>query len=231
MNARAPIRILLCAIVTLATAAPAAAGETYTRLDLTDTSIGFTSPGNAYGPWNIQDLRASFAEVGRGAVSLEFAHQNDGDVNYPTHGNYIGAGIIGNLSSRFYAYLNFGYGTASPYARTDFHVEADYKATPDLKLVLGGSEDFVTYYSNVTLTELSVGPMYYFDHGDLLAHYTVSNNTNAATKSGVWLAGDYIPTVRSKYTVTALLGPQQYQVVLPAVPVALQNVTGQTYNL
>ena len=59
----------------------------------------------------------------------------------------------------------------------------------------------------------------------------VSNNTNAATKSGVWLAGDYIPTVRSKYTVTALLGPQQYQVVLPAVPVALQNVTGQTYNL
>ena len=123
MNARGPIRILLCAIVTLAKAAPAAAGETYTRLDLTDTSIGFTSPGNA-SVLEIEDLRAVLLKWAAAGVA-RFAHQNDGDVNYPIHGNYIGAGIIGNLSSRFYAYLNFGYGTASPYARTDFHVEAD----------------------------------------------------------------------------------------------------------
>ena len=233
MTVRPPIRAVFTALMMLATAAAAAADqpETFTRLDLTDTSIGFTSPGNAYGPWNIQDLRATFSQTGRGAVALELAHQTDGDVNYPTHGNYIGAGIIRDLSSRFYAYLNYGYGTASPYVKTDLHLEADYKATPDLKLVFGGSEDFVTYYSNTALTELSVGPMYYFDRGDLMVHYTVSNNTNAATKSGVWIAGDYIPTFRSKYTVTALLGPQQYQVALPAIPLAMQSVAGQTYTL
>ncbi|HYL28087.1 MAG TPA: hypothetical protein VEW74_09655, partial [Candidatus Nitrosotalea sp.] len=126
----------LFAAVLALSATQAALADDYSRLELDDTTIGFSSPGNAYGPWIFQNARYVFVMPGEGAVNLEVSHQANGDVNFPTHGDYFAAGYTRDLNSRLYGYLNFGYGTANPYAKTDIHAELDYKATPDRRLVI-----------------------------------------------------------------------------------------------
>jgi YaiO family outer membrane protein len=221
--------IILVALVLASTRA--ATADDYSRLELDSTSIGFSSPGNAYGPWIFQNARYVFVIPGQGAINFEVSHQADGDVNYPTHGDYFAAGITHDFTSRFYGNVNFGYGTGNPYAKTDIHLEAAYKTTPDMRLVMDGAEDFVTYWSGQTLQQLSVGPTYYYGSGDVQVRYLVAVNSGAQTKSGASVAWDIVPDRRSKYTITGLFGPQQYLTSIPGLPLSLANYTGQTYTL
>lgn len=225
----ASVIILLSA--SMLASARAAMADDYSRLELDDTSIGFSSPGNAYGPWIFQNLRYVFVIPGQGAINFEYSHQADGDVNYPTHGNYFAAGITHDFTSRFYANVNFGYGTSNPYGKTDLHLEAAYKTTPNMRLVMDVSEDFVSYWSGQTLQQLMVGPTYYYEKGTVQLRYMAAVNSGAATKSGAYVAWDVIPDPRSKYTLTGLFGSQQYLTSLPGVPLSLANYTGQTYTL
>ena len=208
-----------------------ALADNYSRLELDDTTIGFSSPGNAYGPWIFQNARYVYVMPGDGAINVEFSHQANGDVNFPTHGDYFAAGYTRDFNSRMYGYLNFGYGTSNPYAKTDVHAELDYKASQDMRLVVSGSEDFVTYWSGQTLALTQIGPTYYYRGGDVQAHFLAEANSNAATKGGAYVAWDIVPDRRSKYTLTGLFGPQQYLVSLPGLPLTLANYTGQTYTL
>jgi YaiO family outer membrane protein len=208
-----------------------ALADNYSRFELDNTSIGFSSPGNAYGPWIFQNARYVWVMPGQGAINFEISHQADGDVHFPTHGDYFAAGITHDFTSRFYGNLNFGYGTSNPYARTDVHVEAAYKTTPDMRLIMDASEDFVSYYSNQTLQQLSVGPTYYYNGGDVQIRYLLAANSNAQTKSGASVALDIVPDRHSKYSITGLFGPQQYQTSIPGLPLSLANYTGQTYTL
>jgi YaiO family outer membrane protein len=223
--------IVLTAGFALIATQPALADNSYTLLNVSDSTIGFSSPGNAYGPWIYQDARVVFVQPGQGAVNFEVAHQANGDVAFPTHGMYFDAGITRDFTQRFYGYVNVGYGTAYPYAKNDVHVELNYKTTPDLKLVMGGSEDFVTYYGRQTMEMLQLGPTYYYSTGDVQVRYLSQANSNAQTKSGASLAWDIIPSIRSKYTVTGLWGPQQYIVTTPGIPNALANYQGETYTV
>ena len=226
------VRTAIVVLVTLILVSTrAAVADDYSRLDVEYGSIGFTSPGNSYGPWIFENARYVFVMPGKGAINFEFSHQADGDVNFPTHGNYIAAGITRDFTPRFYGNLNFGYGTYNPYAKTDIHVELNYKTTPDLKLVLTGAEDFVTYWSGQTLQQLSVGPAFYYRTGSVQLRYLSAANSGAQTKSGAYAAWDVTPNARSKYSLTGLFGPQQYLVSLPGIPLALSNYTGQTYTL
>jgi hypothetical protein len=209
----------------------AALADTYDRLDVTDTTIGFSSPGNVYGPWIAQDARLVFVTPGVQSINFEVAHQADGDVADPTHGMYFAAGFNHFITPRLYGDVNIGYGTANPYAHTNAHLEFDYKTTPDLKLVTGAAEDYITYWDGTVLKQFSVGPQYYYGTGDVQIRYLVAANTGAATKSGLEVAWDIIPTIRSKYTVTGLFGPQQYLVSIPGLPLALANDIGQTYTV
>jgi YaiO family outer membrane protein len=231
MTTQLHIRIALSCVLVSAATQPAIAGDSYTRLDVTDSTIGFTSPGNTYGPWIYQDARLIFVQPGQGALNFEVAHQADGDRLFPTHADYFAAGITRDITRRFYVNGNFGYGTSYPYAKTDVHVELNYKTTPDLKLVMSGSEDFVTYYGRQTLDLLQLGPTYYYGAGDVQLRYLVAANSNAQTKSGVLAAWDIIPSIRSKYTLTGLFGPQQYVVTVPGLPNMLANYNGQTYTV
>jgi YaiO family outer membrane protein len=225
------LRIVLTASFALIATQPALADNSYTRVDVSDSTIGFTSPGNAYGPWIYQDARAVWVQPGQGAINFEFAHQANGDVAFPTHGEYFDAGYTRDITPRLYGYVNFGYGTAYPYAKNDVHVELNYKTTPDLKLVMGGSVDFVTYYGQQTMQMLQLGPTYYYGTGDVQVRYLSQANSNAQTKIGASFAWDIIPSVRSKYTLTGLWGPQQYIVTTPGIPNALANYQGQTYTV
>jgi hypothetical protein len=229
MNVCLHTRVALAVALALTATQPALA-DSYTRIDVSDSTIGFTSPGNVYGPWIYQDARVVFVQPGQGAINFEFAHQADGDVNFPTHAEYFAAGYTRDLTPRFNIYGNFAYGTSYPYPKNDIHIELNYKATPDLKLVIGGSEDFITYYGRQTLQFLQLGPTYHYSTGDVQVRYLSQANSNAQTKSGVLAAWDIIPSIRSKYTVTGLFGPQQYIVTIPGLPNALANYNGETYT-
>jgi YaiO family outer membrane protein len=224
-------RIILTAGFALIATQPALADDSYTRLDVTDSTIGFSSPGNAYGPWIYQDARAVWVQPGQGAVNFEVAHEANGDQLFPTHGDWFAAGVTRDFTQRFYGNLTLGYGTAYPYAKNDVHVDLNYKTTPDLRLVLTGSEDFVTYYGRQTMEMLQLGPTYYYGTGDVQVRYISSANSNAQTKSGALFAWDITPSIRSKYTLTGLWGPQQYIVTTPGIPNALANYNGETYTV
>jgi hypothetical protein len=211
--------------------ARAAVAEDYTRIDLTDNTIGFSSPGNAYGPWIFQDLRAVWVQPGQGALNFEFAHEANGDIIYPTHGEYFAGGYTRDITPRVWMWGNFGWGTDRPYARTDIHLELAYKVTPDLKFAMNTAEDFMTYVSGQELKLFQIGPTYFYDWGVIQVRYLCAANTAAATKSGALVAWDVTPTYRQKYTITGLFGPQQFQVGIPGYPTALFNSVGYTYTL
>ena len=160
----------------------AAVADSSSRVEVDDSTIGFSSPGNTYGPWIFQNARYVFVIPGEGAINFEASHQADGDVNFPTHGNYFAAGITHDFTSRFYGNLNFGYGTANPYAKTDIHVELNYKTTPDLRFVMGGAEDFVAYWSGQSLALLSIGPSYFYPTGSVQVRYLLAANSGAKVK-------------------------------------------------
>ncbi|MBV9333473.1 MAG: hypothetical protein JO146_05665 [Candidatus Eremiobacteraeota bacterium] len=223
--------ILPLIVVAIAVSATPAMADNYSRLEFDDSSIGFSSPGNAYGPWIFQNMRFVYVMPGEGAINVEFSHEANKDISFPTHGDYFAAGVTHDFTSRLFGNLTFGYGTNNPYAQTDVHVEMNYKTTPDMRLVMGAAEDFVAYHSGMTLQQLAVGPTYYYGWGDVQARYLVSANTGAQTKSGASVAWDIVPDRRSKYTLTGLFGPQQYLVSLPGIPVALSNYNGQTYTV
>jgi YaiO family outer membrane protein len=209
----------------------AAMADNSSRVEVDDSTIGFSSPGNAYGPWIFQNARYVFVIPGEGAINFEASHQANGDVNFPTHGNYFAAGITHDFTSRFYGNVSFGYGTANPYAKTDIHVELNYKTTPDLRFVVSGAEDFVAYWSGQSLEQLSIGPSYYYPQGSVQVRYLCAANSGAQTKSGAYVAWDIDPNRRSKYSLTGLFGPQQFLVTLPGVPLSLANYTGETYTI
>jgi YaiO family outer membrane protein len=223
--------IVLTAGFVLIATQPAFADDSYARLDVSDSTIGFSSPGNAYGPWIYQDARIVFVQPGQGALNFEVAHQANGDQLFPTHGAYFAAGYTRDFTTRFYGGVNVGYGTDYPYAKNDVHVELNYKTTPDLRLVMGGAVDFVTYYGRQTMEMVQLGPTYYYATGDVQVRYLSQANSNAQTKSGASLAWDVIPSIRSKYTLTGLWGPQQYIVTTPGIPNALANYQGETYSV
>ena len=218
-------------VVLVTATAPAAMAEDYTRIDLSDSTIGFSSPGNAYGPWIYQDARIVFVQPGQGAVNLEIAHQANGDIASPTHGEYFAGGITRDLSRRVWVWGQYGVSTDLPYARSDVHIEAAYKVTPDLKLAFNASEDFVNYWTGENEKLFQVGPTYFYDTGTVQLRYLSSANSGAQTKGGAFVAWDIIPTFRSKYTLTGLFGPRQFIVGIPGLPVALFNANGWTYTL
>jgi hypothetical protein len=209
----------------------AALAEDYTRIDLSDSTLGFSSPGDAYGPWIYQDLRTVFVQPGEGAVNFEFAHQADGDVAFPTHGEYFAGGITHDFNRRIWVWGQFAWGTSLPYPRTDVHIEMAYKATPDLHLAINAAEDFVEYPTGADEKLFQAGPTYFYPTGVVQLRYLCSANSGAQTKSGVLAAWDIVPTFRQKYTITGLFGPQQYQVFIPGIPIALFNANGETYTV
>lgn len=208
----------------------AAMAEDYTRIDLTDSSIGFSSPGNVYGPWIFQDLRAVWVTPGVSSLNFEVAHQANGDIIDPSHGEYFAAGYTRDLNRRVWVWGQYGYGTSNPYSRSDVHIEAAYKMTPDLKLAMNASEDFVDYWTGENLKLFQVGPTYYYDWGVVQARYLSAANSGAATKGGAEVSWDITPTIRQKYTLTGLFGPQNFLVAIPGLPISVFNSTGETYN-
>jgi YaiO family outer membrane protein len=211
--------------------AQAAYAEDYTRIDLTDSTIGFSSPGNAYGPWIYQDLRVVFVQPGQGAINFEAAHEANGDIIYPTHGEYFAGGYTHDFNRRVWAWANFGWGTDRPYARTDAHIELAYKTTPDLKFVMNTAEDWITYVSGQDLKLFQIGPTYFYDTGQVQLRYLCEANSGAQTRSGLLAAWDITPTYRQKYTITGLFGPQTFLVGIPGYPLALFDSVGETYNV
>jgi hypothetical protein len=222
---------LIVFVVFVIVSAQAAMAEDYTRIDLSDSTIGFSSPGNAYGPWIFQDLRAVWVTPGQSALNFEAAHEANGDIIFPTHGEYFAAGYTRDLNRRVWVWGQFGQGTDRPYARTDVHIEAAYKTTPDLKLQMNAAEDFVNYWSGQNLKLFQVGPTYYYDWGVIQARYMCAANSGAKTESGVLAAWDITPTYRQKYTITGLFGPQNFLVGIPGLPISVFNSVGYTYNV
>ncbi len=227
-------RICLCSALVgamaLLPAAPALADD-YSRLDLDATAIGFTSPGNAYGPWQFQNLRYVFIAPGSGSINFEFSHQTNKDVNNPQNGYYFALGATKDFGPNLYGFINIGSGTANPYAKSLLHVELAYKIPSDRRWQIDGSEDFVGYQSGQNLRQTMIGPNYISRTVAVQLRYLVQANSGAATQSGAYAALDVTPTIRSKYTVTGLWGPQQYLTQIGALPLTLANDYGQTYTL
>lgn len=230
MIARISFCAALAGAIAILPAAPAIADD-YSRLEFDATAVGFTSPGNAYGPWQFQNLRYVFVAPGDGSLNFEFSHQTDKDVGDPQNGYYLAIGATKDFGPNLYGYINIGSGTANPYAKSLLHVELAYKIPDDRRWQIDGSEDFVGYQSGQTLRQTMIGPNYISRMLAVQARYLVQANSGAATESGAYAAVDVTPTFRSKYTVTGLWGPQQYLTQIGALPLTLANYYGQTYTL
>ncbi|HEY6327365.1 MAG TPA: hypothetical protein VIW73_12745 [Candidatus Cybelea sp.] len=230
MIARTSFCGLLVAVMATLGAVPAIAADS-SRLELDATAIGFTSPQNTYGPWQFQNLHYVYVIPGEGALNVEFSHQTDKDTGNFQNGYYIALGLVRDFTPYLYGVVDFGAGTANPYAKSLLHTELAYKIPADWRWQIDGSEDFIGYQSGQSLRQTMVGPNYISRTFAVQMRYLVQVNSGATTQSGAYAALDVMPTRRSKYTVTGLWGPQQYLTQVGALPLTLANLDGQTYTL
>jgi len=231
MNATLKTYVHGLCIAALTVAAPVAA-RAETTATVTGTDIGFSSPGNLYGPWSIADLRTSNQTPGQ-AVDFDLAVRSDKDQQFPSQGVYGSVEYIKDLGPRFYMATAAGYGSSgvSPLPHYNVYQQFAYKLLGERQLVMTASEDNSGYTQGITSNQISVGPMYYGHGFDVQALYTESANTGALARPVGYVALDIgtTPNMESKVTATVQFGPQSYESAIPGMPVALGDLTG--FNL
>ena len=109
-----------------------------------------------------------------------------------------------------YANVNFGYGTSNPYGKTDLHLEAAYKTTPDMRLVMDVSGRLRLVLVGADAPAVDGRADVLLRERDGAASLYGRCQLGSGTNSGAYVAWDVIPDPRSKYTLTGLFGPQQY---------------------
>jgi YaiO family outer membrane protein len=210
--------LILCALCGSAAVADQQAQFTY-------TFISFSSPRTAYGPWDIDDLRYIDTQPGQ-SLTLDLSHRDDQDRFFPTSGNYGSLSYSRDLSSRFYANAAAGFGSGDPFATSTLHLEGDYKASSDYRVVLGAFCDTISYAHALHSNDAGMGLAYYWLHATVqLREYSISN-TGSPTRANTFASLELKPDAVDDIVVNAFAGPQLYEVVIPGIPAAFNNSSG-----
>jgi YaiO family outer membrane protein len=217
----------LLAALLPACASVAVAGQ---EVDLTHTFIGLSSPGNVYGPWDIDDLRFIDASPHDSWV-IDLSHRSDHDRLFPTSGTYGAVSYTTDLSDRWYANAAAGFGTGFPFATSNFHLEADYKASADRRLVLSAAGDNLNYQNGLHSNDVGVGAAYYWPGVTAqVREYSVSNS-NSPARPSTFASLEIDPSSWQKIVASAIAGPQYYEVITPGIPATFLNTNGYVVTL
>jgi YaiO family outer membrane protein len=219
---------MLAAFITLVLcAAPALADQ---QAQFTYTAIGFSSPGNGYGPWDIDDFRYIDSDTAQ-ALVLDLSHRNDNDPAFPTSGNYGNLSYSRDLSSRWYLNGSAGFGSGNPFPLSVFHLEANYKVSSDYRFVVGAAGDEISYQQSLHTSDVGLSVAYYWPHVVAqLREYSVSN-TNSPTRDSTFASLELRPSNMTDIVATTIVGPQYYEVIIPGLPPAFANTNGWVATL
>lgn len=156
-----PASALAALFVCVCAGRPAAADPAGTQdFALSWNGYGFTSPGNAFGPWTIVDFQYR-ATVTRGSIGLEAAGRNDADKASPQRGLNLVLDNYHDFSPSFYTYAAAGVGSA-PYPKQTLYLEGDVKTLPSKALAFGLGGKVTTNDDGSVQHSLSTGPAYYW---------------------------------------------------------------------
>src|ERR1700722_34680 len=134
------------------------------QADLLWSTYNFTSPGDAYGARNSQELRTRFPLVSD-SPGIDVLNQNDANRVSPEHGRYIVVDDYHQFKGGSFGYLSLGAGSGNTVPLHNLYAEADLKVLRSAPLVLGLGGDVTTNANGVVERYVSVGPTFYFKNG------------------------------------------------------------------
>ncbi len=179
---KAAVSFLLCMTAFTALRSVAAA-DPNAEVDALWTTYGFTSPQNAYGPWNAQELRTRF-HLGRNAPGVDLINQNDANAVDPQHGQYVVVDDYYQIHNGFFAYAAVGAGSGNTFPLRSAYGEVDLQVLRSSPLLIGAGADVTSSADGTVQRYFSIGPTYYFNGGDVTLRYlptASSNNANGAS--------------------------------------------------
>lgn len=200
------------------------------QVQLVQTNIGFSSPGDAYGPWDITDFRYLDTLPGQSFV-VDLSHRSDHDQAFPTQGNYGNLSYSRDLSARFYVNAAAGFGSGGPFPTQSYHLEFNYKATNDYRFVTGVAGDAVTYANGLKGSDVGLALAYYWPHVVAQLRGYAAYNSNSPTRANVFGSIELKPNNMVDIVATGIVGPQYYEVIIPNIPPAFMNQSGWVTTL
>jgi YaiO family outer membrane protein len=200
------------------------------QVQLVDTSIGFSSPGDAYGPWQIADFRY-IDTLPDQSFTVDLSHRDDQDQIYPTSGNYGNLSYSRDLSARTYVNAAVGFGSGDPFPTQVYHLEFNYKASSDYRFVTGVAGDAVSYQNGLKSTDVGLALSYYWPHTTLQVREYAVSDSYSPTRGSTYMSLEVRPSAMSDIIATGIVGPQYYEVIIPGVPAAFANESGWVTTL
>jgi len=186
-------RIVLCAIAAAAVAAIGqlpgrALADPRNEASFTYYDYSFSSPGNAYGPWYVENF-TNRDYFHKGSVGFAFENESTQDRLNPHTGQYIVLDNYYDWSPTFFTYAAVGIGTAQPFPSSNLFLEGDFHVLRSAPLIIGLGADVARDFTGVSERYLSIGPTYYWPHfnASLRYHPLIASNGNASAATDLAL--------------------------------------------
>jgi YaiO family outer membrane protein len=209
--------------------APAGAVPT-TVVDLSQTALTFTSPGDEYGPLHLTSLTLQ-RNVGASTFGGEIDYGTQESTLVDSSGAFAAVNDTQNWSDSFYSFVQIGAGTADPYPTFTAYVEGNFKTLRSRRLVLSvglGSEHYASGFGGQLL---SVGGEFYWPKFVAGLRALVTQNTSSPTVLGGLATVEYDPTTRSSIVGTLQFGQQNYLSTALALPPSRADYRGYAATL
>jgi YaiO family outer membrane protein len=201
------------------------AGADETEFGLTQTSTGFSSSSNGYGPWHTTSLTARHGQPGS-AIQAEVDYGSDQNAIDPSRGTFASASYTRDWSETFYSFVAVGGGTGNPFPTMSAYAEANFKMGRVRRLVLTGAYGVDHFASGFGTNYTSVGGTYYWPKVAFTARAVVANNTDSPTTVSGLYTVDYQRNPGRSYVVTVQAGPQNYLASIPGLLPSRAAYTG-----
>ncbi len=227
---RAAALACACALATMNALAPASAAPT-TEVELSQSAIYFTSPGDTYGPWHFTSLTVESNANGStygGEVDYGTTEQSLSDIS---RGTFVSLNNTQNWTNTFYTFAAIGAGTANPYPTLSAYLEADFKTLPSRRLVLSVGLGTDHYASGFGGNLLSIGGEYYWPKFVAGVRALIDHNTSSPTVLGALTTFEYDPAAGRSIIGTLQVGQQDYLSAAPSLPPSRANYQGYAATL
>jgi YaiO family outer membrane protein len=138
-----------------------------TTFEFQDNDSGFTSPGNALGPWDTRTL-AIRHDGTRDSPGLTLINRIDFDQAAPQHSNGLVLDDYHNWTPRFFSYVSLSAAAGQILPNRGAYLEGNYKFGP---LVVGAGASTSVNTNQTVLNQLSFGPTYYWPKFNVTFRY------------------------------------------------------------
>ncbi len=189
-----------CTIVGVACSAASAAPTI--DVDALWRAFNFSSPQNAYGAWNSQEVRAR-GYFGGDSPGFDLTNQAEANGIAPAHGQYAVFDDYHQFRKGLFAYAALGAGSGNIFPLHSAYAEIDAQLLPATPLVFGVGGD-VSTAGGIVNRYLSLGPTLYFRGGNATLRYIPSASSNNSTGA----AGLFTLQLGTELINTAILNVQ-----------------------